>query len=200
MTEFTETLRHYCRNPRCRSKLPTAVSNPRESFCTKGCHSSFYRRRCLICEGAMKRRTENQLVCGKRRCRNALQARNGLGKYLPTSACVSSVENPIKIKMGIKSGDANDRAWRIVAAGSTPSSSAFHRATVGAKEAVEAINRTKARTNARRVLAASAGSRLGVEFSPENRKHHDFPAANVTAASVSNSSRSNRRVPHHRCS
>jgi hypothetical protein len=25
MTEFTETLRHYCRNPRCRSKLPTAV-------------------------------------------------------------------------------------------------------------------------------------------------------------------------------
>jgi hypothetical protein len=92
----------------------------------------------------MERRTENQLVCGKRRYRNALQARNGLGKYLPTSACVSFVENPIKIKMGIKSGDANDRAWRIVAAGSTPSSPAFHCATVGAKEAVEAINRTKA--------------------------------------------------------
>ena len=28
MTEFTETaLRHMCRNPRCRSKLPAPVSN-----------------------------------------------------------------------------------------------------------------------------------------------------------------------------
>jgi hypothetical protein len=29
MTEFTETLSHYCRNPRWRSKLPVPVSNPR---------------------------------------------------------------------------------------------------------------------------------------------------------------------------
>jgi hypothetical protein len=53
MTEFAETaLRHYCRNPRCQSKLPTPVFNSREAFCTKGCHSSFYRRRCLIATDA----------------------------------------------------------------------------------------------------------------------------------------------------
>jgi hypothetical protein len=85
MTEFAQTLRHCCRNPRCRSKLPSPVSNAREAFCTKGCHSSFYRKRCLICECEMQRKTERQLVCGKRRCRNALQARCGLGRYLPSS-------------------------------------------------------------------------------------------------------------------
>jgi hypothetical protein len=72
MTDFIEALRHRCRNPRCQSKLPSPVSNPREAFCTKGCHSSFYRKRCLICEEPMERKTEHQLVCGKRRCRNAL--------------------------------------------------------------------------------------------------------------------------------
>ena len=80
MTEFAEKLRHRCRNPRCRSKLTTPVANPREAFCTKGCRSSFYRKRCVICEGDMVRKTGNQLVCGKRRCRNALQAQKALGR------------------------------------------------------------------------------------------------------------------------
>jgi hypothetical protein len=141
MTEFTETLRHFCRNPRCRSKLPSPVSNPREAFCTRGCHSSFYRKRCLICEQSMERKNERQLVCSKRRCRNGLQARQNLGKYLPSSDGVSPLENPIK--MGIKSGLAGDRAWRIIAGELTPTQ--LRCATVGGKEAVEAINRTNAR-------------------------------------------------------
>jgi hypothetical protein len=45
--------------------------------------------------------------------------------------------------MGIKSSVANDRPWRIVAG--QISHSALHCATVGAAEAVEAINRTNAR-------------------------------------------------------
>jgi hypothetical protein len=45
MTEFIEELRHYCRNPRCRSKLPNPIANPREAFCARGCHGSFYRKR-----------------------------------------------------------------------------------------------------------------------------------------------------------
>jgi hypothetical protein len=45
---------------------------------------------------------------------------------------------------GIKSGVASDRPWRI-AAGPEPSPSALHCATVGAAEAIEAINRTNAR-------------------------------------------------------
>ena len=75
MVDFAETaLRKMCRNPRCGCKLPAPVSNPREAFCTRGCHSSFYRKRCLVCEEPMERKTERQLVCGKRKCRNALQA------------------------------------------------------------------------------------------------------------------------------
>src|SRR6516225_1896358 len=50
MTEVTQTLRHYCRNPRCRSKLPSPASDPHKAFCTRGCHSSFYLKRCLVCE------------------------------------------------------------------------------------------------------------------------------------------------------
>ena len=29
--------RHYCRNPRCRTKLKVPVSNRRDAFCTRGC-------------------------------------------------------------------------------------------------------------------------------------------------------------------
>jgi hypothetical protein len=50
MTDFTAELRHRCRNPKCRLKLPDTVSNPRDAFCARGCHGSFYLRRCRICE------------------------------------------------------------------------------------------------------------------------------------------------------
>jgi hypothetical protein len=142
MTEFTQTLRQYCRYPLCRSKLPSPVSNPREAFCTKGCHSSFYRHRCLICEGEMERKTENQRICGKRRCRSAFRTQNDIGRYYPTR----DVRHPLKnsIKLGTKSGLADDRPWRVVA-GPEPSPSVLHCATVGAAEAIEAANRTNAR-------------------------------------------------------
>jgi hypothetical protein len=42
--------------PRCRSKLPKPIANPREAFCTRGCHGSFYLRRCLVCEGPLDRK------------------------------------------------------------------------------------------------------------------------------------------------
>jgi hypothetical protein len=90
MTEFTETLRHHCRNPRCRSKLPMPVSNPREAFCTKGCHSSFYLHRCLACEGPLQRKREDQKVCRKAKCRNAWRAGSGFGRYATSNAKLAS--------------------------------------------------------------------------------------------------------------
>ena len=142
MTEFTQTLRHYCRNPRCRSKLPSPASDPRKAFCTRGCHSSFYLKRCVVCEGEMVRKAGNQLVCGKRRCRNALQNQNGLGRY-PASSDAKLASKTLDF-IDPKQANKPDRAWRIVA-GPELSSSAFHCATVGAAEAIEAINRTNAR-------------------------------------------------------
>jgi hypothetical protein len=127
MTAFKQELRHMCRNPKCRSKLPAPVANEREAFCARGCHSGFYRKRCLVCEAPMERRTEHQLVCGKRKCRSALQAGQGFGRYHAPSSVVSSLETPTK--PGIKSGDAGSRGWRIIA-GPELTPSQFHCATV----------------------------------------------------------------------
>jgi hypothetical protein len=52
--------RHYCRNPRCRSKLPAPVENDHHAFCCRGCHSSFYWSRCLVCEEPIRRKSERQ--------------------------------------------------------------------------------------------------------------------------------------------
>ena len=156
MVDFAETaLRKMCRNPRCGCKLPAPVSNPREAFCTRGCHSSFYRKRCLVCEEPMERKTERQLVCGKRKCRNALQASFDGGRYPVSSRTI----NPFKtsIKPGIKSSLKLDRAppWRVVAAGSPISANQYHCAVVGAEEAIAVADRI----NAAHWKAARAGDR-----------------------------------------
>ena len=151
MTEFTTEVRHYCRSPRCRSKLKTPVENPREAFCARGCHSAFYRKRCLVCEEPMERRTEHQLICGKRLCRNALQGAQNFGRYHASS----SVIDPLKtsIKSGVKSGVRSNRPklWTVVAAGTPITANQYHCATVpdgpncewanGEYERIEAKNR-----------------------------------------------------------
>jgi hypothetical protein len=67
--------RHYCRNPRCRSKLPAPVENEHQAFCTRGCFESFYRSRCLVCEknigtnpltGEKRKRLDQRKFCGRR--------------------------------------------------------------------------------------------------------------------------------------
>jgi hypothetical protein len=94
LTEFATELRHYCRNPRCRSKLPAPIANPREAFCARGCHGSFYRKRCLVCEASMERKTERQLICGKRKCRNALKGGEIPGRYHTPARVVSIMKTP----------------------------------------------------------------------------------------------------------
>jgi hypothetical protein len=53
-----QSLRHYCRNPRCRMKLQAPVENEHRAFCCRGCFESFYRSRCLVCEEPMRRKTD----------------------------------------------------------------------------------------------------------------------------------------------
>jgi hypothetical protein len=151
VTEFSVETRHYCRNPKCRSKLPKPVSNEREAFCARGCHTAFYRKRCLVCEGPMERKTENQLICGKRRCRNALQGGLNGGRYHGSSSVISPLKT--SIKPGVKSGVRSDRPklWIVVAAGTPITANQYHWATVpdgpncewanGEYERIEAKNR-----------------------------------------------------------
>jgi hypothetical protein len=123
---------------RCRSKLPTPVFNELEAFCTRGCHSQFYRSRCVVCETKMERKTENRLVCSKRKCRSALAARLGFGRYLPSSDAI----HPLKtsIKPGIKSGLKPDRAWRIIA-GPELSPTSFRFATLPLDDPADRVSR-----------------------------------------------------------
>ena len=113
----TTTERHMCRNPRCRSRLPAApVSNPREAFCTRGCHTQFYRKHCIACEQRMERKRESQQLCGRWKCKNhfaALKAHFSLGRYHPSSSALDASGKPIKT--AIFSPLKSDRGWRLVA-------------------------------------------------------------------------------------
>jgi hypothetical protein len=97
-----DTVRHYCRNPRCRSKLSDPVENAREAFCCRGCYRQFYRSRCLMCERTMDRKTGNQRLCARRKCKNAYRSSGRLGRYFEGSKgvqrkdVIQDARNPIK--------------------------------------------------------------------------------------------------------
>src|SRR5262245_35847756 len=110
---MTAPLRHRCRNPHCRGKLPAPVENLHHAFCTRGCHASFYRSRCLVCEEQMQRKRESQRVkSGHKKCeaeyRKFPRAYDFLAQnvHIPTF----SDESPGKAdKTGLKSGLKGDR-------------------------------------------------------------------------------------------
>jgi hypothetical protein len=63
--------RHYCRNSRCRMKLPAPVENEHHAFCCTGCYTQFYRFRCSVCEERLRRKNERQRFgSGHAVCRN----------------------------------------------------------------------------------------------------------------------------------
>ena len=136
MTEFGTEYRHYCRNPKCRSKLKTPVENPREAFCTRGCHSSFYRKRCLVCEGPMERKTEKRQICNKAKCRNAFRDKSCLGRYVTSRRAKSSAKNVdfIDLKQALGTRLAK---WRVLAG--EISENALHCATVPDGEIVDHV-------------------------------------------------------------
>jgi hypothetical protein len=74
-TDTDTSVRHFCRNPRCRAKMRTPVENPHAAFCCRGCFKQFYRRHCLVCERELRDRMTGQArptrrkFCG-RKCRN----------------------------------------------------------------------------------------------------------------------------------
>ena len=82
MSGFTEDLRRMCRNPLCRMKLPEPTANLREAFCTRGCHTSFYRKRCIVCEKDMPRNSKSQLTCYRKECRTAWRKKAIFSRFL----------------------------------------------------------------------------------------------------------------------
>ena len=134
MTQFQDKeFRQFCRNQKCRSKLKAPVSNKREAFCARGCHTSFYLNRCLLCEGPLQRRNKTQRVCRKSQCRNAWRAKPGFGRYLPSTVVSSASKTPNSI--GSKWAPRQDRAWDQIA-GPKLTASQLHCGLVGAVQAV----------------------------------------------------------------
>jgi hypothetical protein len=149
MTEFTETaLRHYCRNPKCGSKLPKPASSEREAFCARGCHTAFYRKRCLVCEGPIERSRDDQKICRKAQCRRAWRARTGFGRYLaPSDAKLPSKKPVNKGAKGAPKRDPRSISWRVVAGPPGGiSANAYHCAIVGADELLGRFSRPSLRT------------------------------------------------------
>ena len=143
MVDFKETeMRKMCRNPKCRMKLPTPISNEKEAFCCKGCYGSFYLHRCIVCEKAIERTTANRKICKKSKCRNALAAGEGFGRYHADSARPSHVSPNLErkgaepIESGTFEGHKPARRWRIIA-GPALTPSQFHCATVPDGEIVD---------------------------------------------------------------
>src|SRR5215468_979826 len=56
------------------SDVPSPAFNTREAFCARGCHTAFYRKRCLVCEGPIDRSRDDQKICRKAKCRKGPKA------------------------------------------------------------------------------------------------------------------------------
>jgi hypothetical protein len=164
MTDFVAETRHYCRNPRCRSKLPAPVANTREAFCARGCFNSFYLHRCIVCERAIEQpKRGKRLICKRAKCRNALGGGLSLGRYHASqSAKLNSVKADSVDVLTAPATDIAAPAWRIVA-GPELTASQFHCATIadgpncewkgGEYQRIEARNRALLREHFRRLGA-----------------------------------------------
>jgi hypothetical protein len=117
VTEFAIEVRHYCRNPKCRMRLPEPVSNKREAFCTRGCHQSFYRKRCVICEKSIERTVYNRKICKNAICRSAFKANSALGGYSGSQSVKPAREVPVNqvLFSASKRIDPLKSGWRQIA-------------------------------------------------------------------------------------
>jgi hypothetical protein len=159
MTDFVAELRHHCRNPRCRTKLKAPVTNPREAFCARGCHGSFYLKRCRVCEEPIERaKRGTRLICKKSKCRNAFKDKSGFGRYAALSNAELISEKPMN--RAVLPPVKPRRSWFTVA-GPELSPDQLHCATVpdgpdwegGPHQRIEAQNRALLREHFRKRAA-----------------------------------------------
>jgi hypothetical protein len=166
MIDFANDLRHRCRNPKCRMKLPAPVSNKREVFCCRTCYEIFYRRRCRVCECSIEQpKRGRRIICKKAACRNAWNAKSGFGRYLLSSD--ARITQKATDFTGSKQPSEPDRGWRTIA-GPALTPSQFHCALVGAGAAVEAVRRSNARYWREANAAAEARCLIKHDSAPVN--------------------------------
>jgi hypothetical protein len=77
-------------------KLKAPVENPHKAFCTPGCHTSFYLKRCLVCEQPITKTSSRQEICRKSSCRNAFRGNRNRFRYRTLASGADASRNPIK--------------------------------------------------------------------------------------------------------
>src|SRR5262245_30905439 len=107
----SDKVRHYCRNPHCGGKLKEPAEILRAAFCCRGCHDTFYRRRCLVCEHRIEKATANQKLCRRPWCRrdyrqNPVKYASPWGGSQPVQADVRNAD-----KLGTFWCDKSGRGW-----------------------------------------------------------------------------------------
>ena len=131
-----QVLRHYCRNVRCRQKLPGPTDNERAAFCCRGCWESFHRRRCIVCGEQFTRKAEHQRLCRRAKCKSDFRRLPSLYRRFEREAghTSGSARRPLEtsIKPGIEIALEADRAppW-VQVAGPALTVEQFHLATLG---------------------------------------------------------------------
>ena len=114
-----ESLRHCCRH--CRSKLPEPTDTPRRAFCVRGCFTSYYRSRCVVCEQPFRRKAEHQKTCIAQKCKaeaRRFPAAYSWPKKPEMGACTQNDATPLRsahstgVKTGLPPGPRCLRAWR----------------------------------------------------------------------------------------
>ena len=154
----TEDLRQRCRNPLCRAKLPAPVRNPRKAFCSSGCHASFFRTRCWVCEGPIEQPARGgvRFTCNKAKCKRAWRAGFGPGRYPTLNHANSIQERPVNKGPKVAISDDRTRPWLVVAAGGPLSANQYHCAIVGANAAATTAARVAHSSNTSRFNPISA--------------------------------------------
>ncbi len=115
---MADTLRHYCRHQRCRTKLAEPVDDQRQAFCTPGCHRTFYRSRCAVCERDLGPGSANRKACKRASCKADYRRFRHVYTFrsYPSS---QNVKRPSKspIESGLFWRDREGRGWRWEAFG-----------------------------------------------------------------------------------
>ena len=107
-----------------------AVANSRDAFCSAGCFAAFYRRHCIVCERAIIRGTERQLLCGRQKCKGEFRRHKERflpTRYPPSGLSPNASRNPIK--PGTKTRSKTGRGF-VQIAGPELSPTAFRLATL----------------------------------------------------------------------
>ena len=113
MTAFAQQGRFYCRNPRCRCKLPAPIGNLHRAFCTRGCYTSFYLKRCLVCENE-KPAGRARLLCRRPRCSSEYARDRSFFTFGYPGSGIATNSSKSAHFTGLKTGGLG-RPWRVVA-------------------------------------------------------------------------------------